>query len=562
MPIQWWCVGRLARRRTRLHRSALALTGCIAGSLATAAAAWPLTGKPITAGAPLSSEPPAVAVDSAGNAYVAWANTKDVGGALDTVQYCVLPAGATACLRSGTLAPADSAAHVDRVQVLVAGSTVVVLADVYGAAGEHAREYAPEQEWQSTDGGATFSLVDGGISVADGVINADTAPLNAVIVPGTGVLGYGWNTAGGSPPTFDAFPLSAPPQCSTKACSPGGRFAQLEPASNPDQIGNAGGDLASQQGSNPGVLAVFNTDFSSGPLACPGSGTASFGTAFTYGRGAQSAVNTYNASPGAAGSAWKVAVALADCDVEYPAVGGGPSGFGLLEENIASGATVYHRFDEAALSFATTPLVTVAAERELDPAVSQDGVGGVYATFLGGGNGGPISLAYSSDGGATWSGPAVLDTNTAGADGNLTSSVGPNGLGWAVWTENGSVRAQQFDAADALASSPRIGGTGSSTATTVTVTVTCSSLPCTVTITITTSGAAVATTKAKTVTLAAGTFTIRRHGAQKLTLRLTKSGRRVIAHRHGRLTATVLVKAKLHRSVVQATRTIKITKHR
>ena len=43
--------------------------------------------------------------------------------------------------------------------------------------------------------------IDGGKSVADGVIDADTEPLGAVILPGTGVLGYGWNTAGGSPPT-------------------------------------------------------------------------------------------------------------------------------------------------------------------------------------------------------------------------------------------------------------------------------------------------------------------------------------------------------------------------
>ncbi len=119
----------------------------------------------------------------------------------------------------------DTGEHIDKVQVLVDGSTVVVLADVYGTSGSSAGEYEPEQEWQSTDGGATFSLVDSGLSVADGILSADTQPLSAVIVPGTNVLGYGWDTAGGEPPTFNAFPLTSPPECSTTVCAAG--FASL-----------------------------------------------------------------------------------------------------------------------------------------------------------------------------------------------------------------------------------------------------------------------------------------------------------------------------------------------
>jgi hypothetical protein len=453
------------------------------------------------------------------------------------------------------------AAYIDDVQVLSDGSTITILADTYGAAGESAREYEPEQEWQSTDEGATFTTPNSGKSVANGILNADTEPLGAVIVPGTGVLGYGWNTAGGSPPTFNAFPLSSPPVCSTASCSAG--FAELEPNTNPDQIGNAGGQFASQSGSHPGVLGVFNTDFSNGPLGCPGSGTASFGTAFAYGAGIQSATSNYNISPGTPDSAWVTPITQADCNVEYPAVAGGASGFGVLEDELASNHTVYHAFDEATHSF-DTPKVMVADEFEEQPALSQDGSGGIYATFLGGGAGGPVSLAYSKDGGKTWDGPAVLNSDSGGGVAELTSSVNSSGQGWAAWSDNGSVYAQPFDAAEAIAaaSPPKVEGAATSTSTSVTVTITCTSVPCTVTITITISGASSARKghgKPHKITLASGTFTIHKQGAQRLSMRLTKEGRKLLGRHHGKLTATLLAVEKLHGHTLQSTKTIKIS---
>jgi hypothetical protein len=544
----------------------LTLAGALAGAAALigATGAGALSGKPVKAGEPLSSAQPAVAVDSSGTAYVAWANTKDVGGATNKVEYCVLPLGAKACSHAGTLQPADSAEYIDRVQVVVDGSTVVVLADVYGAHGEKSGEYEPEQEWQSTDGGATFVQPAGGASVADGIINADTAPLNAVIVPGTNVLGYGWNTAGGSPPTFDVFPLTSPPECSTESC-PAGKYAELEPSSNPDQIGNAGGEFAAQQGSKPGVMGIFNTDFSNGPLGCSGSGTSSFGTAFAYGSGAQSAANNYNLPPGSAGSAWKVPITQADCDVEYPAVAGGPSGFGVIEDDLGTGQTVYHRFDEATDKFDTSK-ATVTTEGELDPALSQNASGDIYATFLGGGSGGPVSLAYSSDGGNEWAGPATLDATSEA--GELTSSVNAAGKGWAVWVQNGAVYAQQFVAEDAL-TAPKVSESATSTSASVTVTITCSSTPCTVTVTITISGASMASVNAtaahakkskkpKSVSLGSGTFTIHGKGPQKLKVHLTKAGKSLLAKHHGRLSAMLLASEKVDGSTLRTTRTIKI----
>jgi hypothetical protein len=340
------CREQASRRATvvgpsPVHRTLL--TGALAGAIALVLTTGALAaGKPVNAGTPFDSGQPAVVVDNAGDAVIAWADTKDLAGAVNFVQYCVLPVGATACSRSGNLISADSAQYIDGVQVLNEGSTLVILADVYGAAGSMATAYEPEQEWQSTDGGATWTLVNGGLSVTSGIIDADTQPLSALTLPGTGVLGYGWDTAA-APPTFNAFPLSSPPECSET--QPGGcpaGYATLEPNTNPDTLGNEPGHFASQAGASPGVMGVFDSLFSNGPLGC----AQSFGTAYVYGSGNQSATNNYNVSPGQPNSAWKVALAQADCNAEYSTVGGGPSGFGILEDDLGMSSVIYHRFDQ------------------------------------------------------------------------------------------------------------------------------------------------------------------------------------------------------------------------
>ncbi len=566
--------GGACTARRALRRGALLSAVVTAAMLVFAVSALAVSGKPIVAGTPLSNEAPAVAVDSSGTAYIAWNDDKGVGGAPDFVQYCVIPAGASACSHTGNLMPADSAGYIDGVQVLADGGTVVILADVYGAAGGSGGDYEPEQEWQSTDGGATFNIVNGGLSVTDGILNADTGPLSAVIVPGTNVLGYGWNTAGGAPPTFNAFPLTSPGECSTVMCNgapsntggaPPYPFAELAPASQPDQIGNAGGQFASQLGANPGVLGVFNTDFTNGNLGCSSAQTVPFGTAFAYASGAQSSTNDYNISPGSPNSAWKVPIAQLDCNVDYPAVGGGPSGFGVLEADQLTGNTIYHGFDQAHQDF-DTPQVVVEKGINVFPALSQDGAGGIYATLCCSGSG-AITLSYSASGGTTWT-TGTLNPNTDGGAGNLNSSVDTAGQGWAVWTDNGSVYAQQFVKADAVAAA--IGDSGSSNGKTITVDVTCSTLPCTITVTITktetvvikASAARKHKTRKETVTLAKGTFTITKGGAHKLGVRLTRAGDQALVAGHGHLKANVLLADKTQGGVQTITGTLKITTSR
>ncbi len=112
-----------------------------------------------------------------------------------------------------------------------------------------------------------------------------------------------------------------------------------------------------------------------------------------------------------------------------------------------------------------------------------------------------------------------------------------------------------------------IEGKGESTSTTVTLTITCASTPCTVTITITvpsSSGKASSARKSKKhpkttiVTLGTGTFTITTKGPHKLTVHLTKAGKKLLAADHGRLSAKLLVSEKTPGGTIMTMRTIKI----
>jgi hypothetical protein len=544
--------------RTAVWRRACFLSGLTAMAALTLCASALAAGKVVTTGSPLTNQPPSVAVASSGDALIAWNDDKHVAGAPDFVQYCVVEVGATACAHSGNLNPADGAGFIDGVHVLADGGTMIILADVFGAQGTTAADYEPVQEWQSTDGGATWTIVNGGLSVTNGNLNADTGPLSAVIVPGTGVLGFGWDTAAGAP-TFNAFPLTAPPECSKATCQAG--FATLQPDTNPDQVGNPFGQFASEAGANPGVLGIFDTNFTNGPLGCPVQ--FSFGTAFVYGSGNQSAGNSYNISPGSPGSAWKVPVTQAECNVENPGVGGGPSGFGVLETNEANHTTAYHRFNATTMKF-DTPLVTVANQSELDAAVSQDGAGGIYGTYLLDGAGGPINLSYSADAGKTFT-SGELQANQDGHDADVTSAVNGAGQGWAVWNNNGSVLAQSFQAADAI-SPASVGGGATDNGTTVTVTVTCTSLPCTITITITSSTVTVTTSSSalkkhqpKSVTLAKGKFRITKSGAHRLAVKLTPAGKKFLASKAGHIKVGSTIKETVAKHTKVSARNLRLT---
>lgn len=174
---------------SRLRRTALVgvLATALTVMLAFAASALALSGSVIKVAEPIHFGSLSVAVNSAGTAFIAWPH--EVVGGEELTGFCVIPAGETRCTEYGNLPVVDDSdknAHIEQVQTLIEGTTVVVLVKVYGT---EEREFEPMQEWQSTDNGATFAEINEGKSVADADVG-DTEAVGAVVVPGADALGY------------------------------------------------------------------------------------------------------------------------------------------------------------------------------------------------------------------------------------------------------------------------------------------------------------------------------------------------------------------------------------
>ena len=534
----------LGSRRRRGGRT-LILIGSLVGLLMLVAAGHARAAGPaLNLGAAAGSEPPSVVVDTKGNALIVWSTTS-------TVKYCVLPRNQTQCAHSGTLTPAAGENEVGAVQALLNGDSYTILADVFGAS--FALDYDPVQEWSSTDAGASFVPVDGGLSVSSGIINGDTVPTGGVVVPGgVPVLGFGYETAIGAP-SFNAFAATDPTECSEQTCAQG--FATLEPSTNPDQVGNLGAQYRSNA---DGVMGIFQTNFTSGPLGCPAGKTVPFGVAYALGEGGQSSSNNYNISPGQPNSAWEIPVTKALCNVEYPAVGAGPSGFAILAQDDLSGDTIYAKLG-ASKTFDKTP-ITVDTHGEQEPTVSQDSAGNVYATFLSGGSNGAISLAFAYDRDDKFVGPAPLDA-AGGTVRDLTSNVDGSGHGWAAWLDGASIHAQSFEFSDAVAPAT-VSPTTTATANTVTVGIKCSELPCTVKASLAAPAAAISRVAekkpAKAVTLGTGTIKIKKKGPQHLVVKLNPRGRRALATHRGPLRLTLGVVEKAAGATITSSRSVKV----
>ena len=433
---------RKAELRPALSRATLlgALTAIAA--LAFAASALAVSGTPVKLAQPREDGPPSVAVAANGTAYIAWNNTKDIGGAEDFVEYCVIPPGGSACTHTGKLTlGAGPGTIFGRVQVLVDGSTVAIFAGELYVKGD---DYEPTQEWQSTDEGATWTALLASKSVAK-----PAADEQAVVVPGTDELGFGSENLGGGPfvgqAAFELFPLNPAHECSGTSCPAEEESIPLQAklARELEKYAQDGDSYASiQSGTGAGILGVYTV--SSSQTECGGEGFENQ-LAYVFGEGLQAANNSYAISPGKAKSAWKTELTHADCEVGNPVVAGGPSGFGVVENDRTRGYTVYHPFDQAHDDF-DTPLTTISTEEESYPSLSQDGSGNLYLTYA---SFEGVKFAFSADGGAAWTGPSYLTTGIELYK-EPTSAVGSDGQGWLVWNNEESVYAQQFVASDAV----------------------------------------------------------------------------------------------------------------
>ena len=384
------------------------------------------TATPVTVGS-APSVPPAVAVDASGTGYVVWEQSST------KLSFCKLASAATSC-SPVTLEVADPSSDqfFGPPSVLLEPGHIYVLAIVVGGS-----DIDGINEFVSTDGGASFNLEPHAV----GFVGGDSGPAGpAIELPG-GDFGAGY-VIPGSNPAFQANSLAAPTDQSGATTPP---FATLNPLpASAYTIGNLGGAVGSQLVGSPGVLGVFTALQGKGSSPCPSSASAALVYAYAP-IDASTTPAELSTSPGGS-SPWRP-LAEADCDGTDPAVGGGPSGLGLLETNEAHvpnpGPLVQYRHFSPSGGFG--PAVTIATDEVgAEGTVSQDSAGDIFATWLD--NTAGVDLAYSSDRGTSWSKPRILFSNAGNPGGIslLASAVGASGKGWAAYSVGKREYVQRF----------------------------------------------------------------------------------------------------------------------
>jgi len=376
---------------------------------------------PITIGS--ASGVPAVAVDASGTAYAAWPIS---GSVLD---FCKLPLGATGC--SPVQLSTTGLGYFGTPSVLVEGSDVYVFVDSNGAPSQ---QLTGLDEYLSTDGGATFSLVPNAVSDTGGY-----GPEGLVALTG-GDFGVTWNYAGGGNPSFQANSLASPqPYSEATFGTAADPFAALNPSPDSYALFDSSGALGSlTTGADSGVLGVFNTNSYAGPCAS----TSDDGLVYSF-ASLPASSTALNTGTDVAGSAFSP-LAPINCTGSSPAVAAGPAGYGLLDFNNQAQETQYQSFTPPS-TFGTP--VSLAGDGDGTPSLSQDGAGGIYATWDGFYTG--IRLAYSGNGGKTF---LVGTLNAAARAGDSASAVDASGQGWVVYTDGqtGTELAQPFVKTDAI----------------------------------------------------------------------------------------------------------------
>jgi hypothetical protein len=361
---------------------------------------------PIDLGA--GSAQPELAYDpQSRDTYVVWL---DDGG--DAVEVCTVTTASQRCnggagpyrLDDALASSSGAAPGYYSPQVVVQpGGTVVVLAEVDGAAAAAGFGGIGDVAWSSAAGGAGFASAGGAIAdggrLLDNTAHAGDAPSGgAIALDQTHIGVYGSSNPFGS--GFTDFTLSGPAPAPTPTVDSSTNFDAT--------IGFTGNQLASvPDPAAPGEYIVVAVGAAGEtPRGCPAGG----GEATGYGV----AVGTPAALEQQA--AWSARYFLPiSCSAFAPVLaGGGPSGgtIGLLEDegpglNGAGGDGVYYRrFDPSTDTFGAPALVSNETSHTLTGAdqlsVSQDSSGGVYASWV---DERGVELSYSPTAGASWPDP-------------------------------------------------------------------------------------------------------------------------------------------------------------
>ncbi len=366
------------------------------------------------------SAKPGVAYDAtSGDTYVAWIDDSQT-----SIDLCTVTGSAASC--NGGAGPdhlTDPLAGDGRffqVGVVVQpGGEVVVVAEIDGAAASAGFDGQGVVAWSSPAGGSAFAAasqgsVDGGRLLA-ATRNAGEAPSGGVVALGGDVGVYGDSAPFGN--GFTDFGLTTPAPAPMPVVDASGAYG--------DQEGTASSQVAviPDAAVAGGYVVVVVGGDQSAPAGCP---TDSPSTGFAVAAGTPATLQTQ--------AAWSSRYfQLIACPAESPVVAaGGPNGgsIGLLESEgpglAASGSNgVYYRpFDVASGTFGAPVLVSDETARTTNGAtglaLARDPSGGADATWL---DHRGYVLAYSADGGASWSPPAAIGLRSDVSDLTLAATA-------------------------------------------------------------------------------------------------------------------------------------------
>jgi len=406
-----------AQQVRTLTTGATGTTGASGASGATGAAPSTTTTLPpssVTIPLGTGNTLPVTAYDSSTNtSYVAWVN--DAGNAIDL---CVV-VGTTSCngdgkpilLHDATAGPLSGGFTYSSARILIMPTTdqVVVLGDIAGMPSAAQAAIDPPGystgsgvvAWASAAGGAAFASASQGIAYGGKLLVASMDLSGGATAPSSTVIAVAESNTYQT--SFTDFTLTSPAPATLVDPSPSGNFSQ-----GPD--GDSGGLASIPANSTTGSATVVGVALGSGVKGCPSSAILDVGWGTATGSLSQSATTGSLDDQ----STWsKKGYVVLSCAANSAELVSGPSGIGELDQEgpgLASGTKIswiYRHFNPATSSW--DPPVQITGDEATnslaggdEASFSEDPTGGLYATWA---DHRGLVLAYSSDGGTSWSVP-------------------------------------------------------------------------------------------------------------------------------------------------------------